>query len=222
MYVQKKFGNALLDNQPSPGVASLLAESERAVREGKHQQAYRLAVEATQLAPENIEAWLLRATLAPSLNERIICVNHLNELAPDFQDRYSVAFFALKELLDQNPFLAYLEETDKLYRVINADRVILSIPKRRAPLDSPPPDEAPPGPLRGAYRWLIISFLGLLTAGLATMLFAPLAALAALRVQQSAESPPERVRSAVVLLAASALFIIGAVFSILFLLHWAG
>ena len=221
MHAQRKRENIIADYQSSQRVKDLLAESEKAIREGKSQYAYRLAVEATQIAPENIEAWLLRATLAPSLNERIICVNQLNELAPDFQDRYNVAFFALKELLDQNPFLAYLEETDNLYRVVNADRVVLSIPKKRAPVNSSPPDQ-PPSPLGGAYRWLIMSFLGLLTAGIGTIVFAPLAAFAALRVHQSVESRSERVRSIVLLIVASALFIIGSIFSILFILHWWG
>lgn len=222
MYAQKKRENASSDEKSSPRVVELLAESEKAVREGNSQSAYRLAVEATRIAPENIEAWLLRATLAPSLNERIICVNQLNELAPGFQDRYNVAFFALKDLLEENPFLAYLEETDELYRVLNADRVVLSIPKKRAPVNVAAPDQTQPGPLRAAYRWLTMSFLGLLLAGIGTIVFAPLAGLAALRAHQSVRSRPERARSMVVLIVSSLLFLVGFVFSVLFILHWLG
>lgn len=151
-----------------------------------------------------------------------MCVNHLNELAPGYQDRYNVAFFALKELLDKNPFLAYLEETEELYRVLNADRLVLSIPKKRAPVNSSPPEQPQPSPLRAAYRWLAISIVGLLLAGIGTVIFAPLAALATIRAQQSLRSHPERVSSMVVLIVAFLLFIIGVMFSILLILHWLG
>jgi hypothetical protein len=129
---REKRENVFVDNEPNHIVKDLLAESDKAIREGNSQEAFKLSVRATELAPTSIEAWLLRATLAPSLGERLICVNRLNELAPGYQDRYKVAFFALKELLDKNPYLAYLEETDELYRVASTDHV-LSIPKKRAP-----------------------------------------------------------------------------------------
>lgn len=151
MYVKKRYEDIVARIEPDQQLKDLLARSEKAIRERNNESGYRLSVQATQLAPDNIEAWLLRATLAPSLNERIICVNRLSELAPDYQDRYNVAFFALKELLDKDPFLAYLKETDELYRVVNADRVILSIPKKRAPVEAYPPEQPQAGPLRAAY-----------------------------------------------------------------------
>lgn len=221
MYIQKKREDVLSTNQ-SQRASDLLAESERAIREGRKEHAYRTSVQATQIAPASIEAWLLRATLAPSLNEKMISVNRLNELAPNFQDRYNVAFFALKEALEQNPFLAYLEETDELYRVLNAERVVLSIPKKRAPVNSAPPEEAPSGPLRTASRWLKISILGLFLAGIGTVIFAPLTALAAIQAGQAGTSHNERVRSVVILIASFVLFIVGLSFSLLFVLHWFG
>jgi hypothetical protein len=222
VYVDKRNENVFVNNEQSQRVTDLLAESEKAVRAGNSQYAYDLSVQATQLAPHNVEAWLLRATLAPSLEERLMCVNHLNELAPGYQDKYDVAFFALKELLDKNPFLAYLEETEELYRVLNADRLVLSIPKKRAPVNSSPPEQPRPSPLRAAYRWLAISIVGLLLAGIGTVIFAPLAALAAVRAQQSIRSQSERVSFTVVLIVAFLLFMIGVIFSVLFILHWLG
>jgi hypothetical protein len=222
VFAQTKFEDIFKDNKPNPTISDLLAESEKAVREGDRQHAYRLSVQATQIEPENIEAWLWRATLAPSLNERIICANRLNELAPGYQDKYNVAFFALKELLDQNPFLAYLEETDELYRVLTAERTVLSIPKKRAPVNPPPPEQPQAGPLRAAYRWLALAVIGLMLAGIGTVIFAPLAGLAAIRAQGSTEDRAERVSSMVVLIAAFVLFIIGVLLSLLFILHWLG
>lgn len=214
MYLQKKDENELIANNANQNVTDLLSESERAIREGNAQLAYELSVQATQIAPENVDAWLLRATLARSLDERITCVNHLNELAPNNHDRYDVAFFTLKDLLDKNPFLRYLEETDQLYRVINAERLVLSISKKRAPVNPPPPERPQPGPLREAYRWLTVALIGLLVAGIGTVIFAPLAAFAAIRAYQSVGSRAERVNSTVVLIMAFGLFIIGFLFSL--------
>jgi hypothetical protein len=222
VYVEKKQKSIFVDNQSSQRLTDLLAESEKAIQEAKPQRAYKLAVQATQVVPESIEAWLLRATLAPSLDERILAVNRLNELAPGYQDKYNLAFYALKESLDRDPFLRYLEETDELYRVVNAQRVVLSIPKKRAPVNSPSPDQAPPGPLKGAYRWLTMAILGLLLAGIGAVIFAPITAFVTLRAQDSLQSRAERLSSTVILIVAFGLFVIGVLFSILFLLHWLG
>jgi len=92
VYVQKNRENIFVDHKPNQRVTDLITESEKAIKEGNSQQAYELSLQATQIDPENIEAWLLRATLAASLEERIICVNRLNELAPSHQDRYNVAY----------------------------------------------------------------------------------------------------------------------------------
>ena len=222
MYVEKKHKNVFVDNNASKRLTDLLAESEKAIQEAKPRRAYELAVQATQAVPESIEAWLLRATLAPSLDARIASVNRLNELAPGYQDKYNLAFYALKELLDKDPFLRYLEETDELYRVINAKRVVLSIPKKRAPVNAPPPDQAPPSTLNGAYRLLTLAILGLLLAGIGTVIFAPLAAFTALRAQNTIQSHSEQINSTVVLIVAFGLFVIGVLLSILFILHWLG
>lgn len=221
MYVEKKRQDVFVDRKSSDTVTDLLAESEKAIRAGNSRRAYDLSLQAIQLAPQSIESWLLRATLAPTLEERITCVNRLNELAPGYQDRYNVAFFALKELLDKNPFLAYLEETDELYRVVNGDQV-LTIPKKRAPVHPSPLERTEPGPLKSAYRWLTLALVGLLLAGIGTVFFAPLAAMTAISAQKSISSRSERVRSTVVLILSFLLFMIGVIFSLLFMLHWLG
>jgi hypothetical protein len=220
VYENKNRENDLVDTKPNQSATDLLSESEKAIQEGNSQYAYELALQATQAAPDNIEAWLLRATLAPSLEERVICVNRLNELMPERQDRYNVAFFALKELLDKDPFLAYLEETQDLYRVINADHIVLSIPKKRAAVNSPLPERS--SQLKAAYRWLVLAIIGLMLAGIGTLIFAPLAALAAIQAGGSLHSRSDRVSSTIVLILAIILFMIGSFFSVLFVLHWTG
>lgn len=216
MYVQKNNINI----QANQRVRDLLAEIEQAIREGRRQRAYALSLEATKLAPENVEAWFLRATLAPSLEERLFCINCLNELCPDCQDRHNVAFFAIQELLNRDPFLAYLEETSALYRVINKNNQVVVIPKKRAEVT--PYLEEPPSPLKGAYRLLVMAVFGLLLAGIGTLIFAPLAALAALAAAPALQSHSERVSSTVILILSSLLFVLGLIFGILFVLHWIG
>src|SRR5215510_14665524 len=88
-------------------ITELLLEIEKANREGNSQYAYQLSVQATHIAPENVEAWLWCLALASSLEERVVCVNRLNELEPNYRDRYHLAYFTQKELLDRDPFLAY-------------------------------------------------------------------------------------------------------------------
>ena len=190
------------------------------MRNDRGRHAYELSLRATQVAPDNIEAWILRATLAPSLEERLVCVNRLNELGADSQDRHNLAFFTLKELLDKNPFLAYLEETENLYRVMNANHMVLSIPKKRSPDLSVTHYQS--GRLTGAYRLLVMALVGLMAAGVGTLLFAPLAAISAVRIGISSKSQAERLRSTIVFVLALLLFVIGSVFSVLFVLHFQG
>jgi hypothetical protein len=211
-----------VDLEMSQPGEDLMGESEKALREGNREHAYQLSLQATKVAPDNMDAWLSCATLAPSLAERVFCVNHLNELAPGYQDRHDIAFFAFKELFDEKPYLAYLAETDEIYRVINRDRVVLSIPKKRAPFEPYPPKQPRAGPLRLAYRWLIISMVGLLVAGIGTVVFAPMAAVAAIRADQSLGTRAERAKAMIVFLASVGLFMIGVLFTILFALHWVG
>ncbi len=218
MYVQKNREKNVVDiNQR---INQLLSESEKAIREGNKQHAYELSLQATKVAPENLEAWFLRATLAPSLEERLFCVNCLNELSPDRQDRHHVAFSAVKESLDRDPFFAYLEETEALYRVINKNNQMVVIPKKRAAANPSVPEQ--PSPLKPAYRLLVMAIFGLLLAGVGTLIFAPLAALAALGAGPSLRSRSERVSSMVILIIASLLFLLGLAFAILFALHLIG
>ena len=198
----------------------LIGESEKALREGNRDHAYQISLQAIKVAPNNTDAWLFCATLAPSMAERIFCVNHLNELAPGYHDRHGIAFFAFKELFDEKPYLAYLAETDELYRVINTDRVVLNIPKKRARFESYPPEQPTASPLRLAYRWLILSMVGLLVGGIGTVVFAPMAAVAAIRADHSMGTRVERAQAMIVFLASSGLFMIGILFTILFALHW--
>ena len=206
--------------RPNPTLRDILNECERLIREGNRRSAYELSLKATQLDPQDAEAWWLRATLAPSPEERIMSVNRLNELAPDLQDRHHLSFFTIREALERDPYLAYHDETDDLYRAINAEQVVMSIPKQRAPAEPPPTERS--SPLRSAYRWLVLAFFGLLFAGLGSLIFAPLAALSARQAKPSLSSRTEQVNANVVITLSLLVLLLGLNFAFLFLIHWIG
>jgi hypothetical protein len=201
-------------------VEDMLDEAEDAVRKGMTRDAYELCLRAIQAEPDNMEAWLLRASLADSLEEKLQCINRMHELGADRHDRYNVAFYALKELLERDPFLAYVEETDGLYRVHNAERTVLVVPKRRSVTTSHL-DRGADG-LSSARRWLMLAVFGLMFAGIGTLIFAPLAAWAAFGARRSLHTRSSQVDSMVMLLMAAGSFVIGIFFVILFIMHLAG
>jgi hypothetical protein len=220
MYTRKDLREVPAQSIADRSVRDLLVEAEKAGREGKTQYAYQLSVQATRVAPENIEAWSMRLALAPTFEERVACMNRLNELSPEYRDRYNLAFFTQKELVDRDPFLAYKQETDEIYRVINGDHLPVSIRKKRASAN--PFLYEPSSRLRSAYGWLTAAIAGLLLAGIGTIIFAPLAALAAVQAGQHPRSRAEWGNSMIVLLFAILLFLVGAGLLFLFVLHWLG
>jgi hypothetical protein len=98
----------------------------------------------------------------------------------------------LKQLLEKDPFLVYLDQSDHLYNVHNGVNMMLSVPKDRA---VPEPYPAPrPQPLKTGTRWLWLAVFGLLAAGIGTLIFAPLAAVSALQVDYKSLSYSDRMR----------------------------
>jgi len=220
MYTRKDLREVPEHSIADRSIRDLLLETEKASREGKSQYAYQLSVQATRVVPESVEAWLMRLALAPSFEERVICMNRLNELSPDYRDRYNLSYFTQKELFDREPFLAYQEETDELYRVINGDHLPLNIRKKRAAVN--PALYEPSSKLRAAYGWLTMAIAGLLLAGIGTLIFAPLAALSAAQAGRHSRSRAEWGNSVIVLLFAILLFLLGGGLLFLFALHWLG
>ena len=220
MYTRKDLREIPAHSITDRSVRDLLLESEKASREGKTQYAYQLTVQATSVAPASVEAWVMRLALAPSFEERVICMNRLNELSPDYQDRHNLAYFTQKEIVERDPFLAYKGETDELYRVINGDNLPINIRKKRAAVN--PALYEPSSKLRAAYGWLTMAIAGLLVAGIGTLIFAPLAALSAAQAGQHSQSRAEWGNSVIVLLFAILLFLVGGGLLFLFALHWLG
>jgi hypothetical protein len=220
MLEKEKIEKIFANSRVSQSLSEIQDQIDDAIRNGNRKLAYELSLQSTQVAPNDAYAWFLRASLAPTLEERIISVNRLNELDPAHQDKHNLAFFTLKELLEADPFLAYLEESEELYRVLRPDRRVLSIPKKRA-IPAPPPHEQK-DELKAAHRWLGIALLGLLFAGLLTVVFAPLAAWSAIQTGQFSREHVMQIRSSIVVFTSILLFVVGLFFMFLLVLHLIG
>ena len=107
---------------------------------------------------------------------------------------------AVHSLLKQEPFLAYVYETEQFYQVRSGRDLLINIPKDRT--FETPYLKRKPGLAQPAFRWLTLSLLALFVGGVGAVLFAPIAAFQALRLQASAPTDGERVRLLIVFILA--------------------
>jgi hypothetical protein len=84
---------------------------------------------------------------------------------------------SLQALLQQDAYLAYRGETARSYRLSTAAGFEFLHPKDRAPVEPFPPSV--PSPAGRAFTWLAWSLLGLIPAGLGTLVCAHIALLIA-------------------------------------------
>jgi hypothetical protein len=177
-------------------VSKLLEEAGRLATQGKQEQAYQTSLRATTLAPNEHHAWYLRAQNAPSREEQLMCLSHAYSLAPEHTETKRELRSAVHTLIKQEPFLAYVYETEKYYQVRSGRDLLINVPKDRA--FETPYLKTPPGLAKPAFRWLSLAVLALLLGGVGAVLFAPIAAFQALRLQASAPTEGERVRLLIV------------------------
>lgn len=123
----------------------------------------------------------------------------------------------VRKLIERDPFILYLDETDSFYQVRNGEQLQLTIPKDRAVPQAYPARR--PKPLQQAYHWLGLAFLGLPLAGLGAIIFAPLAAAAAFRLYLQAASNANRIYSMTVILLAGGLWLVGLLLAVILLVH---
>jgi hypothetical protein len=177
--------------------AQKLEEAKEALRRGDRQAAYQLCVEATHLAPRNVDAWILRGRTADALEETLACMSRSLALDPKHKIARWGLYTSMQQMLERDGFLAYVAETDAFYNIRTGTGLPLTVPKERAQAEPFPPRR--PAALQRAYRWLGLGFLALPLAGIGTVLFAPLAGLEALRSFSETKSRADRARARVVL-----------------------
>ncbi len=201
-----------------PSSPNILALAQEAARRGDRRLAHEICARLVMDDPKNEEAWLWCAGTADSLEETIAALSQVLTLNPAHHAARQAFYDAMQHLLRQDAFLAYIAETDDFYYVRTATKLRFAQPKNRAvPEPFPPPS---PPPTRTAFRWLGWSLAGLIPAGLGTLICAPFAMLAALKLLRHTPSQADRQRTWFMLWIAVALWLLALLLAALFILHF--
>ena len=199
-------------------VSQLLEEVGQLARRGDREKAYQSSLKATSLAPDEPLAWYLRSQAAPSTEERLMCLSRAYSLDPSYEETKKGLRSAVQSLLKQEPFLAYVHETEDFYQVRSGRDLLINIPKNRA-FEIPYLRKAP-GLAKPAFRWLSLALLALFLGGVGAVLLAPVAAFQALRLQASSPSHGDRVRLWIVLILSIIIWLIAIPISWLLLIRF--
>jgi len=199
-------------------VSRLLADAEESARQGKRETAYQSSLKATSLAPQEPLAWYLRSQSAPSSEEQLICLSRAYSLNPDFLDAKKELRTAVQGLLKQEPFLAYVHETEVLYQVRSNLGFLINIPKNRA--FEKPYLQKDPGPLQPVLGWLYMSLFALMLGGVGALLLAPVTAFQALRLQSLPQPRGDKIRARILLLISVLIWLTAIPISLLLLIRF--
>ena len=147
-----------------------------------------------------------------------MCLSRAYSLDPDDPKVKEELRSSVHTLLKQEPFLAYVHETEQFYQVRSGRELLINIPKDRT--FEIPYLKKKPGPAQPAFRWLSLSIAALFLGGVGAVLLAPIAAFQALRLHSSAPSEAERVRLLIVFLLAVMIWLAAIPISWLFLIRF--
>ena len=154
-------------------VSRLLEEAEKATQQGDYEKASQSSLKATGIAQGEPLAWYFRSRSAPSHEEQLMCLSRAYALDTKRSEAKTELRNAVQELLQKEPFLAYVYETEELYQVRSGRDLLVNIPKNR--VYETPYLKRNPGPGVLAYRWVYLSLLGLLLGGGGALFVAPVA-----------------------------------------------
>lgn len=199
-------------------VSQLLEEAAQFARQGERERAYQISLRATNVAPDEPLAWYVRSQNAPSPEEQLMCLSRAYSLDPAFPHATDELRMAIQDLLKQEPFLAYVHETEKLYQVRSGRDMLINIPKNRA--YEKPYLKRSPGLATPAFRWLSFTLLALLLGGVGAVLLAPITAFQVLRLQASSPSREDQVRLWVIFILAILLLLAAIPISWLLLIRF--
>ncbi len=197
----------------SPGLDAV----QEAIRRADRRLAHDLCVSLTLSDPDNEQAWRLLVGLAESAEEKISALNQVLRLNPRNGAARQALYEVMQGLLRKDPFLIYQGETNSSYQITTLEDFRFIHPKDRAISAPFPPPAWSPG--QSAQRWLGWAALGLIPAGLGTLVLAPVAMRAAFNLIQRSEHSVERRRAWVVLCGAAALWLIALVLVFILILH---
>jgi hypothetical protein len=152
-----------------------------------------------------------------TLEESVTSLNQVLELHPENIEARQTLYETMQQILRKDAFLAYVGETDVIYKVRTFEEFQFIHPKDRAMVELFPPQNSPPA--RTAIHWLGWSVVGLIPAGLGTLVIAPLALIASIKLLGQQVELIDLRRAWVVIGAAIVLWLIALVFFFIFILH---
>ena len=199
-------------------VSQLLVEVGQLVQRGEREKAYQSSLKATSLAPDESLTWYWRAQAAPSTEEQLMCLSRAYSLDSTASETKKELRTAIHGLLKQEPFLAYVHETEEFYQVRSGRDLLINIPKNRV-FETPYLKKAP-GHARSAFLWLSLSLFFLLLGGVGAVLLAPMTAFQALRLRVSSRTRSDQIRSWIVFGLAVIIWLAAIPISWLFLIRF--
>ncbi len=201
-------------------VDRLISNAHLAASQGNWELAHQQSSEATRIYPDNVDAWLTRARYARNADERIFSLSQAHRLDPRHPVARQESYDTIWSMLQKDPYLAYEHETDDLYYVRSNEYTSLALPKDRAAPETYPSRE--PSELTPAYRWLGITLIGMLFAGLGGLIFGPVAIYEVLSAERKPLDRADRIRSRVILIISLILMVISLLMGLLFYNHLRG
>jgi hypothetical protein len=187
-----------MENKLPTETNQLLETIEQLAQQGQNEQAYQSSLKATSAIPNEPRAWYLRSQVAPSMEERLMCLSRAYALDPNFPAIQKDLRTAVHGLLKQEPFLAYVHETEQFYQVRSGRDLLINIPKNR--MYETPYLRKVPGLTSSAFHWLSLSLLALVLGGVGAIFLAPITVFQVLRLQASAPPHSDRIRLWIVLI----------------------
>jgi hypothetical protein len=200
-----------------PSFPPSLEMAQEAIRRGDRQLAHQLCARLVRNDPANEQAWMLLVDLSESADARITALGQILRLNPGNATARQTLYETMQQLLRKDAFLTYQGETSTFYQICAPEDFQFIHPKDRAVAALFPPSEILP--TQAALQWLGRAAIGLIPAGLGTLVCAPLAMAAAIKVLRQSLPLVERRRAWIVLCGAIILWLIAFLLLYVLILH---
>ncbi len=193
------------------------AHAEEAISKGNRDEARQIFVQLTTADPSSERAWLGLADSAEVLEEKITALNQVLTLNPNNTNARQALYEAMHQLLLRDPSLVYQSETNSFYQIRGLADFQFTHPKDRE--FSEPFHPSKRSLLHASFRWLGWSLVGLIPAGVGTLVCAPIAMLMAIKLLRQSASPADHRRAWIILWGAMGLWLIALAFIYILVLH---
>ncbi len=182
------------------------------------QPSRRQPIPETGVDRKQIDLLLREARTAQDPDQALQSLERAVALVPDDPRVQSTVQLSLFDKLRSDAFLAYLAETDRRYVIAFRDARTFTVPKSRNEPEKYPPTRRTEAEVAMRMMWLLL--LGLIPAGLGTLVLSPIAIRHGIRgLQQSRNNPQQHRLAWAAIIAAFLLGALAIIFGALLLLH---